>query len=101
MKKKELLKNWEEETNIVTREFVRKYFGKDADYYWIADDVGGVLNVGDYFFNLDRIIESIRYSATIHDLFTFYDMEMDSACGLTDKLSINFRTFIKLNRSKK
>lgn len=97
---KELFKNWEESTDEITQEFVRKYFGRDAEYFWIAEDVGGVLMVGDYYFNLDRIVEAIKYDATRSQLFDFYDMELEKAYSSQERLNINFRTYIKLSKSK-
>ena len=48
-----LLKNWEEATEALTFEFILKYFDEGADTYWIGDEIGGVLFVNDWFFNLD------------------------------------------------
>jgi hypothetical protein len=33
---------WEEATESLRLLFVDKYFGKDPEHYWIADDIGGV-----------------------------------------------------------
>jgi len=80
--------------------FVNKYFGKDYlfddDYYWIGsdDEDREVLAVGDYFFNLDMIVDALRYKATKKDLFDYYDMEIELSYK-EEKPEINFRNFIK------
>ena len=51
MKIKKELKNWEASTNQIADLFRKKYFGKDAsEYYWIADEIGGVYYINEYFF---------------------------------------------------
>lgn len=68
---------YEQACNGIAKKFVRKYFDKDADWRWIADDIGGILEVGDYLFNLDKIVTALRYKATQKQLFDYYDMQTE------------------------
>lgn len=81
MKKNKILENWEKATQELTDYFLKKYFfskeGYEPNWYWIADLVGETLSVNDYFFNLDRIVEAIRYNSTYEQLIGFYDLELE------------------------
>lgn len=44
------LLNWENATAGIVTIFIEKYFDGEADYFWVGDEVGGVLAVADYFF---------------------------------------------------
>lgn len=93
---KEKLNKWENETDEVTHLFIIKYFGRDADFYWVADIVGGVLYVNDYFFNLDRILEALKYNASAAKLFAYYEYELEHYSVDRDPMPINFKNFLKI-----
>lgn len=83
------LQAWELETNKLTEIFVKKYF-KDADWYWIGKDIGGVIEVNNFFFNFDRIREALKYKASAKKLFAYYDLEVE------DKTDISFYAYLKM-----
>lgn len=90
------LHDWEIETNRLTDIFVKKYF-KDADWYWIGDDIGGVIEVNDYFFGFDRIREALKYKASAKKLFAYYDLESEKMFEIPEsKPDVNFRTFLRM-----
>ena len=92
---KKELKNWEKETNKLADVFVKKYFGKNAsDVFWVADDIGGVLCINDYFFNFNMIREAIKYSASIEKLFDYHDEEFKLAMK-NKKMNISLKNYIK------
>lgn len=92
------LLQWEIATQSLAINFVHRYFGKDtSDVYWVADDIGIVLVVNDYFFNLDRIIDALKYNASSEKLFDFYQIELD--CHTDEKdMPYNFRNFLKIKK---
>lgn len=92
MKNKQLA-NWEKAVIALTELFVGEYFDKEADWYFVGDDIGGVLVVNDYFFNLDRIVEAIKYKATEKQLFDFYDLELQNL-AIKKQMEMNFRNYI-------
>jgi len=61
--------------------FVRKYFGKEATYSWIADEVGGVIEVADRFFSVTDIADFLRYKYSTKMLFEYYDRDLECRSG--------------------
>ena len=87
--------------------FIKKYFGKeftfeDDDCCWIGsqDSDRETLCINDYYFNIDRIVDALRYSASSKKLFEYYDMEVNSAFK-EENIEINFRNFLKTNEKRK
>lgn len=74
---KTILQNWDEATNAVAQLFVKKYFGKDVEYFWVGDKPGDVFHVNDYWFNLDRMREALELNCPFDLLIQFYDYELD------------------------
>lgn len=70
---KEHLTKWEQETDRLANLFVRHYFDREADTYWVADEIGGVLYVNDHFFDLNDIVDFIRYRYSKKKMFEYYD----------------------------
>lgn len=89
--RKELLKNWSESTEAIGDFFVLRYFGRDADSHWLADDIGGVLYVNDYFFDLQQVLDFLKYSYSKNKMFEYYDYQLQ--CNEDKKLPINIRTY--------
>lgn len=88
--------DWEAETDKLAQLFVKKYFG-EADYYWIGNEIGGVIEVADYFFSLDRMVEALRYRASAKKLFAYYDLENEKMFEIPEsKPDVNFRTYLKM-----
>jgi hypothetical protein len=69
--------SWELETDLLARYFAKRYFGKDVEEWWLADEVSGVYCIGDYFFNLEDMVDFIRYKYTAKDMFAYYDYSLD------------------------
>jgi len=99
-KEKAGILEWERATNNLVAMFIELYFDEDTDFYWIADEIGGVLNVNDYFFNLDTITDALRYDATSDALFRYYDLDLDASMK-GEKVGVNFKNYIKGMRPKK
>lgn len=93
MKNKKLTA-WQKATNALAQEFCNKYFDKTVDWDWTADDIGSVLNVCDYSFNLSRIVESLEINCSYDLLIGFYDYEIE--CYYDASLPrYNFKTWVK------
>lgn len=73
----EIISNWERETSALALYFVQRYFGKKVEYYWIADDIGGVLEVCDRFFSLSDMVSFIKYKYTWKQLDAYYDYALN------------------------
>jgi hypothetical protein len=58
--------------------FVTKYFGKGAEYYWVAGHLGGIIEVANRFFDLSEIAEFIRNKYSSKMMFEYYDQKLDA-----------------------
>ena len=97
MKKEILLNNFYGAVNDLAWFFVDKYFGHNSDWYWIADEVGVVLEVNDRFFNLNQIVDYLKYKYTSKDMFAHYDESLDNTVRGKDLISIkNWKKLRKL-----
>lgn len=77
MKKKEVLNQWEKATDDLTDYFADNYFGSGmSDVYWVADEIGGVLVINDYFFGLLDMVDYLRYNYSKNDMFAYYDYSL-------------------------
>ena len=89
--KKELLTQWQKSTIDLAEYFVHHYFGRDAEAYWIADDIGGCMFVNDYFFNLSTMVDFIKYSYNKNKMFEYYQYTLD--CNDKKKIPINIKSY--------
>ena len=79
MKKIKELNNWLEATEQLTQYFILKYFGKgDHDSYWVADEIGGVLFINDYFFSMNDIVDFLICGYTEKQMFNYYDYRLNA-----------------------
>lgn len=89
-----IIKDWEDATTEVANHFVRKYFGKGAETYWVADCIGDVFYVNDRFFNVDEMVDFIKYSYTENQVFKYYNYNLK--CHEDNEVPINIKNWIKL-----
>ena len=76
--KNEILE-WENLTNKLTSRFLYDYFDDvDPDYWWVANDVGGILNYGDYFFSFDTILTCYKLDITFEQFISWYDFSLSN-----------------------
>ena len=76
--KNEILE-WENLTNKLTSRFLYDYFDDvDPDYWWVSNDVGGVLNYGDYFFSFDTILTCYKLDISFEQFINWYDFCLDN-----------------------
>jgi len=101
-----VLQDWINETDNLSEVFITKYFGKmeEVENYWIADEVGGVLVVADYFFNLSDIVDFLRYKYSKDKMFEYYDYALEYHMQKKHKASdylINIKNYKKLMSCQK
>lgn len=66
------------------------------DYYpdfWIGDEVGGVIELGDYFVNINTIRTAVDRNVPREEFVKWYDYCMD--CGTLDIHSPNFDSWLR------
>ena len=95
-KTKLALEAWENTTNSLMELFVEKYFGKDAEYWWVGDCIGEVLYVNDRFFDIKSIVDFIKYRYTADQMFDYYDYELK--CHDDNESPINIKNWKKLKK---
>lgn len=76
--KNEILE-WENLTNKLTSRFLYDYFDDvDPDYWWVSNDVGGILNYGDYFFSFDTILTCYKLDISFEQFISWYDFSLSN-----------------------
>lgn len=73
------LHEWEDSTDDLVNYFISKYFGnfEDSEHWWVADEIGGVLYVNDYWFSVSDIVDFIRYKYSKKMMFKYYDYKLE------------------------
>lgn len=74
------IEKWKALTNKMTENWIVKYFelseediASGIDYFWVADDVGGIFEFADMFFNFSNILDCYKYKISKENLFLWYD----------------------------
>ena len=82
--KNKILK-WQRLTHKITEQWIAEYFelseedsASGIDYFWVGDEVGGILNYGDYFFNFSDILTCYKLKITIEQLINWYDFCLEN-----------------------
>ena len=71
--------SWEILTNSLVEKFLYDYFDDvNPDYWWVSNDVGGVLNYGDYFISFGIILTCYKLDITFEQFINWYDFCLDN-----------------------
>lgn len=74
---KNKIKSWKKLTDDLTCNFLEKYFEledlQSEDYFWVADDVGGIFSYGDYYFNFSDALYCLENEVKVDRVFAWYD----------------------------
>lgn len=92
--KKDITK-WEKATNELARIFAKQYYDTD-DFYWVADDIGGVLNIADDFFEVNDILDYMRYEYPTDKMFEHHQYAQEMWEKEEEDSIICIRDYIKL-----
>jgi len=71
----ELKKEFEDVVEKYTDVFCEKMYGlpRDLDDYWIQDDIGGIVSIGDEFWGFDQIRKTVDNDYDPKQVFAWYD----------------------------
>ena len=70
---------WKKLSNRIVEQFLYHYFDDlDPDYWWVSDDVGGVFNYGDYWFNFNTVLTCYKLNITFEQLINWYDFCLEN-----------------------
>lgn len=93
------LENYYKAVEELTKHFCNKYF-KDVYEYdvndWVGCDIGGIICINDYWFNLNDIVIAIKYKATKKELFGFYEYNLKKHMAKKD--CVSFENYLKYFR---
>ena len=89
--------SWEILTNSLVEKFLYDYFDDvNPDYWWVSNDVGGVLNYGDYFINFDTILTCYKLEITFEQFISWYDF-----CLSNQAVNISLAKYILSPKERK
>jgi len=87
------IKAWKRSTEFLTQEFLIKYFEleelDEEDFYWMGNEIGGVFNFGDYYFNFSDALYCLENEVEIERLFAWYDYYLENPAE-----SVNLKHFL-------
>lgn len=88
---------WEQKTTEITETFLYDYFDDvKPSYFWVCEEVGGILNYGDYWFNFSDILTCYKLGITEERLINWYDFCLDN-----HSVNISLSKFILSPEDKK
>ena len=87
------IKELEKAITKFTDYFIKRYFGKDVDMFWVGDLIGGVLFVSDYFFDLNKMIDYVKYNYSFDEMSEYYYYSTDCKPG---KVIVNIKNWKQL-----
>lgn len=85
------LYKWQCATAELGAYFARKYFGKDCEAWWIADDIGGVMYINDRFFSPSDMADFIKCRYSPAKMFEYYDYAL--GCRERNESPINIKAY--------
>ena len=91
--KNDLITQFEIISEQIAKYFCDKYF-KSSDYYWIGKKIGSMLNINDYYFSLEDMLDYMRHEYTPKQMFEHYDYALEERS--VDKYPICIRDYKKL-----
>lgn len=87
------IKQWEELTDKITRQWIKQYFeieeDEDITVDWVAEDVGGIFEFADMWFDFSNILDCYKYNISRESLFLWYDY-----CLSNEFVNISLANFI-------
>jgi len=89
---KKVIKEYEKSCQEIADKINEIYFNSKQEICWIADNIGEVCNMGDWFFDMNYMITALKYNATEAQFFDFYDLEIER------KNKTNFKNYILFER---
>jgi hypothetical protein len=76
---KNKIKKWEKITKEITEQFLLDYFEDDSpDYYYVANEVGGVFCYADYWFSFSDVLKCYELGITKEQLIEWYDFCLEN-----------------------
>lgn len=96
------LKSYQEECQNMADTFIEWYYCDDdieygnIEWFWVADQVGGVLCINDHFWGMDDLLEIFTLRPSVDDLFKWKSQKEEAA--FNGKTSLGLKSWLKLNK---
>lgn len=95
MKINELKKDWEKLTNEYVKNFCEKHeISFEEEYMWVADVIGGIVNVGDYFIDFSIIKYDIDNNISEEKFDKWYWKSLE-VYQITEENYLSYESFCK------
>lgn len=95
MKINKLKQDWEKLTNEYVKFFCEKHeISFEEEYMWVADDVGGIVNLGDYFIDFSIIKYDIDNNISEEKFDEWYWKSLD-VYQITGENYLSYEAFCK------
>jgi hypothetical protein len=94
------LTKYERACNALLDDFINIYFvdddflKEDIEYNWIADEVGTIALINDYFISMDTIYQALDLKMEKDDFFDWYDQWVD----IENNKRINLKNWVYINK---
>lgn len=89
----------------IQEEFIGKYYldkdtkRSDIEDYWIADEIGGLIFINDYYHSIDDMVEALRLNCPVDKFFKWYDESMIQVLSPENgRFKYNLRSYLKLEK---
>lgn len=83
----QILTNYELACESIALEFTLQYYADvDSEFYWIGDQVGGLLSVNDEFYDMQFMVEALRLKIGVKKMFEYYEYKMDPKVKSPNKM---------------
>ena len=97
---KEKIEEWKSLTKLITENWIRKYFEIDKNEEitidWMSNDVGGVFEFVDYYFDFNNVLDCQKHKITKKELFKWYDF-----CLSNPKIKLSLAKYILSPKERK
>lgn len=93
---KSVIANYEKACNDVATLFAKTYFG-DPFLHWIGGEIGGVMGINDYFFNVDDMVMYLAEKATQDEVLSYYDFVTEACVTGSAKLTFKYWRVYRTN----
>lgn len=97
------IEKWRVLTNKITENWIREYFelskedvASGIDYFWVAEDVGGIFEFADYWFDFNTVLKCYELNISKEKLFDWYHY-----CLENEFVNISLAKFILSPEEKK
>jgi hypothetical protein len=61
----------------IANKFNEVYFDGEAEYYWVADDRSGLIQINDHFVTLADMLYALKNKVSVKGFFDYYEASLE------------------------